>query len=288
MAWDQIVFELINGVVWGLVLSVIALGLCLIYGLMGVINLAHGSLYMVGAMTAAYLINNHGMNFWQILPVSAVVVGILALGLNSVVLERVLNRDPAIGLLATAGVFLTLDNVVLALVGADPQSVIPPVFDVLEFAGVYYPIYRIIAAVIALACLAAVALFLHYTKYGLWMRAVPQARDLAAVTGIPIRRVNAATVALAGITVGLAGALATPISGAHFQMGLSVIAACFIVVVIGGMGNLVGAVVVAVAFGVIKGLYSTALSPTWSEVAALSTLLCALYFKPNGIFGRKS
>jgi branched-chain amino acid transport system permease protein len=243
---------------------------------------------MVGAMCAAYLINKMGVGFWAVLPISAVFVGLLALALNSAVFERVLTRDPAIGLLATAGVFLTLDNIVLGLVGADPQSVTPPVFDVLEFAGIYYPVYRIIAAAIALACLIAVALFLRYTKYGLWMRAVPQARDLAAVTGIPIRRVNATTVALAGISVGLAGALATPISGAHFQMGLSIIAACFIVVVIGGMGNLVGAVAVAIALGLIKGLYSTALSPTWSEVAALSTLLCVLYFKPNGIFGRRA
>jgi branched-chain amino acid transport system permease protein len=239
-------------------------------------------------MSAAYLINRAGLGFWTVLPVSALLVGALALLLNTAVFERVLQRDPAIGLLATAGVFLTIDNVVLALVGADPQSVAPPVFDVLEFAGIYYPVYRLIAAAIALACLIAVAVFLRYTKYGLWMRAVPQARDLAAVTGIPIRWVNTTTVALAGVTVGLAGALATPISGAHFQMGLSVIASCFIVVVIGGMGNLVGSVVVAIAFGLIKGIYSTALSPTWSEVAALSTLLLVLYFKPNGIFGRRA
>lgn len=288
MAWDQILFEIINGVVWGLVLSVIALGLCLIYGLMGIINLAHGSLYMVGAICAAYLINRLGVQFWLVLPLSALFVGALTLVLNTVVFERVLTRDPAIGLLATAGVFLTIDNVVLSIVGADPQSVAPPIFDVIELAGIYYPIYRLIAAGIALVALTAVALFLRYTKYGLWMRAVPQARDLASVTGIPIRRVNATTAALAGATVGLAGALATPISGAHFQMGLSVVASCFIVVVIGGMGNLVGAVIVAIAFGLIRGLYSTALSPTWSEVAALTTLLCVLYFKPNGIFGRRA
>ncbi|QRG07047.1 branched-chain amino acid ABC transporter permease [Xanthobacter dioxanivorans] len=287
MAFDQILFELVNGVVWGLILSVIALGLCLIYGLMGIINLAHGSLYMVGAMCAAYLINRAGLDFWLVLPLAALCVGLLTLALNTAIFERVLSRDPAIGLLATAGVFLTLDNMVLAIAGGDPQSVLPPVFEVVEFAGVYYPVYRLVAAGLALLVLVAVALFLRFTKYGLWMRAVPQARDLAAVTGVPIRRVNAVTAAIAGLTVGLAGALATPISGAHFQMGLSVIAACFIVVVIGGMGNLVGAVVVAVAFGLIRGLYSTLLSPTWSEVAALSTLLCVVYFKPNGIFGRR-
>ncbi|WP_024277762.1 branched-chain amino acid ABC transporter permease [Xanthobacter sp. 126] len=287
MAFDQILFELLNGVIWGLILSIIALGLGLIYGLMGIINLAHGSLYMAGAMCAALLINRAGLDFWLVLPIAAVAVGLLTLALNTAIFERVLHRDPAVSLLATAGVFLTLDNTVLALAGADPQSVMPPIFDVLEFAGVYYPVYRLVAAGIALLTLVAVALFLHFTRYGLWMRAVPQARDLAAVTGIPILKVNAITAALAGLTAGLAGALATPISGAHFQMGLSVIAACFIVVVIGGMGNLWGAVVVAIALGLIRGLYSTVLSPTWSEVAAFSTLLCVIYFKPNGIFGRR-
>lgn len=288
MVFDQILFELVNGIVWGLILSIIALGLCLIYGLMGIINLAHGSLYMVGAMCAAWLVNRAGMDFWVVLPIAALCVGLLALALNTAIFERVLNRDPAIGLLATAGLFLTLDNTVLAIAGADPQSVLPPIFEVVEVAGIYYPVYRLAAAGIALLALGAVALFLRFTRYGLWMRAVPQARDLAAVTGIPIRRVNATTAALAGLTAGLAGALATPISGAHFQMGLSVIAACFIVVVIGGMGSLTGAVAVAMAFGLIRGLYSTLLDPTWSEVAALSTLLCVVYFKPNGIFGRRS
>lgn len=288
MVFDQILFELVNGIVWGLILSIIALGLCLIYGLMGIINLAHGSLYMVGAMCAAWLVNRAGMDFWVVLPIAALCVGLLALALNTAIFERVLNRDPAIGLLATAGLFLTLDNTVLAIAGADPQSVLPPIFEVVEVAGIYYPVYRLAAAGIALLALVAVALFLRFTRYGLWMRAVPQARDLAAVTGIPIRRVNATTAALAGLTAGLAGALATPISGAHFQMGLSVIAACFIVVVIGGMGSLTGAVAVAMAFGLIRGLYSTLLDPTWSEVAALSTLLCVVYFKPNGIFGRRS
>lgn len=284
---QQIAFELLNGVVWGLLLGITALGLCLLYGLMGVINMAHGSLYMVGAICAAYMVNSLGMNFWLVLVASALVVSAITLGLNSVLFERVLQRDPAISLLATAGLFLTIDNVVLAVHGGEPESVMPPIFDVVDLFGISYPLYRIITAVIALAALGGMAAFLRYTKYGLWMRAVPQNRELAAVTGVPISSVNSVTAALAGLTAGLAGALSAPITGAYFQMGLAVIAACFIVVVIGGMGNLIGAVVVAVLLGIVRGLYSTVLPPTWSEVAALSTLLCVLYLKPNGIFGTR-
>lgn len=286
-AWEPVLFQLLNGVVWGLILALISLGLCLIYGLMGIINIAHGSLYMVGAVLTVYLAKALGMNFWLVLLLAPLAVAALGLVLNSLVFARVVRRDPAIGLLATAGLLLIIDNSALALFGGAPESVNAPLEDAVQIFGIHYPSYRLAAAGIALAVLIAVWAFLRYTKYGLWMRAVPQSRDLAAAIGVPIARVNAVTVALGGLTAGLAGALVAPISAAYFQMGLTILASAFIIVVIGGLGNLLGAVVVALGFGVILGLFSVALTPTWAEATTLLVLVPLLYFKPNGILGSR-
>lgn len=282
--WQGIIFEVLNGVVWGLVLALIALGLCLIYGLMGVINVAHGSLYMLGAVSGVYFVNTLGGNFWLALVLIPTMLGFLGFGLSTVVFEQVVRRDPAIGLLATAGLLLIMDNTVLALFGGSPQSIFPPIAGGVLIFDVFYPSYRLVAAGIAILLLALMWAFLRFTTYGLWMRATPQSRDLASAVGIPIVRVNRLTVILGAMTAGLAGVLVAPISAAYYQMGLTILAASFIIVVIGGLGNLSGVVVVALAFGVIRGLMNVVMSPTWAEVAILLVLLPVLYFKPNGIF----
>ena len=282
--WEGILFELLNGVVWGLVLALIALGLCLIYGLMGVINIAHGSFYMVGAVAGVYVVNRFGVSFWFAIVVVPLLLGALGFVLNSFIFQRVVRRDPAVGLLATAGLLLIIDNSVLAIFGGTPESMAPPIFGGVSIMGVFYPSYRLLAAGIAIVVLLLTWVFLRFTTYGLWMRATPQNRDLAAAIGIPIARVNQLTVVLGAMTAGLAGVLVAPISAAYFQMGLTILAASFIVVVIGGLGNLLGVVTVALAFGVIRGLLNVFMAPTWAEVVVILVLLPVMYVKPNGIF----
>lgn len=285
LIWQSVLFEVLNGVIWGLILALIALGLCLIYGLMGIINIAHGSLYMVGAVAGVFIANTLGVNFWIMLLIVPLGVALLGVLLNELLFKRVVHRDPAIGLLATAGLLLIIDNIVLATFGGTPESIQAPLSGAVSIAGVYYPLYRIVVALIAIAVLGAVWAFLRFTTYGLWLRAVPQGRDLAAAIGVPIARVNRLTVALGALTAGLAGVLMTPISAAYFQMGLTILASSFIVVVVGGLGNLMGAVVVSILFGLLRGLFSLFMTPTWAEIGTLLVLLPILYFKPNGIFG---
>jgi branched-chain amino acid transport system permease protein len=285
MDFDVLAFQLLNGLVWGLLLALIALGLCLIYGLMHISNLAHGSLFMLGAVLTAFGCNTLGLSFWLAALITPVVVGILMLLLDRMLFTRVLGRDMAVGILATAGLLLVIDNLVLALFGGEPASVDAPLNDAVELFGIAYPSYRLAAAAIAIVVLLAVGAFLRFTRYGLFMRAVPQARALAAATGVPIARVNALTLALGGLTAGLAGALATPITGAHFQMGLAILAPSFIVVVVGGLGNLPGTVAVAIIYGLLRGLFSVAMTPTAAEAVTLLALLPVLYLRPNGLFG---
>jgi branched-chain amino acid transport system permease protein len=286
--FDIVAFQLLNGLVWGLLLALIALGLCLIYGLMHVTNLAHGSLFMLGAVLTAYACNNLGLSFWVAALATPLVVAALMLLLDRVLFTRVLGRDMTVSILATAGLLLVIDNVVLALFGGEPVSVDAPLQDAVEAFGISYPGYRLVAAGIAVVVLLAFGAFLKFTRYGLFMRAVPQARALAATTGVPIARVNALTIALGGLTAGLAGALATPITGAHFQMGLAILAPSFIVVVVGGLGNLEGTVAVAIIYGLLRGVLSVVITPTAAEATTLLALLPLLYLRPNGLFGGRS
>lgn len=284
---DIVLFEGLNGIVWGLILALLSLGLCLVFGLMGIINLAHGSIYMLGAMIAVYCIQTLGLNFWLSVIVAPVVVAILCLVFNRALFARIAYRSPAIGLLATAGLLLIIDYTVLATFGGAPHSIASPLPGVVRVFGVFYPTFRLVAALISLVILGGVWAFLRFSRYGLWMRAVPQAPQLAAAAGVPIFRVNELTVILAGATAGVAGALIVPISGAYYQMGLTVLAAMFMVVVVGGLGNLFGVVVISICFGLARGLFTIVMEPSWAQIASLLALFPVLYFMPNGIFGTR-
>lgn len=280
-----LIFECLNGVVWGLIFAMIVLGLSLTFGLMNLMNVAHGSLYMLGAMLTARFVSIHGMNFILSVVLAVAIVTIVGIFINRLVLDRVVGAEPLIGLLATAGLLLLIDSFALALFGSASISVDDPVGSSIEILGTFYPVYRLIVAAIAIVAIAAVFCFLRYTRLGLWMRAVPQSRDLALIAGVSPRRVNRTTIILGSALAALAGALVTPIASAQFQMGLAIVGTSFIVVVVGGARNLLGAVAVAIGLGVARGIAATFVAPTEAEVISLVALLPLLVIWPNGIFG---
>ncbi|TAN11719.1 MAG: branched-chain amino acid ABC transporter permease [Rhizobiaceae bacterium] len=279
--------ELLDGVVWGLIFALVALGLNLIFGLVRVINMAHGSLYMVGAMVGWYLARlSH--SFWLALLAAPLVVGLLGICLEWLVLRRTYRRDVVVGVLATAGLLLVIDNASLAIFGGVPESIASPIAGSISVAGTHYPLYRIAVAGIALLSVVLLRLFLQRTGLGLWMRAVPQAPELALAVGVPISRVNALTVGLGAYFAGLAGVLAAPIVAVYYQMGLDILAPAFIVVVAGGMGSLGGTLVAALILGLSRGVLAAFVAPSAAEMLALLVLVPVLIFKPEGFFGGAS
>jgi branched-chain amino acid transport system permease protein len=280
-----LIFQCLNGVVWGLIFAMIVLGLSLTFGLMNLMNVAHGSLYMLGAMLTARFAGIHGMNFALSVVLSVAIVTVVGIVINRLVLDRVVGAEPLIGLLSTAGLLLLIDSFALAFFGSASISVDDPVGSSIGIFGTFYPVYRLIVAAIAIAAIAAVFCFLRYTRLGLWMRAVPQSRDLSLIAGVSPRRVNRTTIILGSSLAALAGGLVTPIASAHFQMGLAIIGTSFIVVVVGGARNLLGAVAVAIGLGVARGIAATFVAPTEAEVISLVALLPLLVIWPNGIFG---
>jgi branched-chain amino acid transport system permease protein len=280
-----VIFQCLNGVVWGLIFAMIVLGLSLTFGLMNLMNVAHASFYMLGAMLTASFASVHGLNFALSVVLSVAIVTVVGIAINRLVLDRVVGTEPLIGLLSTAGLLLLIDSFVLAFFGSASISVDDPLGTSIEIFGTFYPIYRIVVALIAIVSIGGVFCFLRFTRQGLWMRAVPQSRNLSLIAGVAPRRVNRTTIVLGSSLAALAGALVTPISSAQFQMGIAIIGTGFIVVVVGGARNLLGTVVVAIGLGVVRGVAAVFVAPTEAEVISLIALLSLLVIWPNGIFG---
>ena len=280
-----VIFQCLNGVISGLIFAMVVLGLSLTFGLMNLMNVAHSAFYMLGAMAAATLATTLGFGFVTSVVGAVIIVTVLGGVLNALVIDRLIGREPLIGLLATAGLLLVIDGLVLAFFGSAPIAVDDPLGTSIDILGIDYPVYRLVVALIAVAAIAGLFCFLRFTRTGLWMRAVPQSRDLALIAGVSPQRVNRTTMLLGSGLAALAGALITPIASAQYEMGVAVLGTAFIVVVVGGARNLIGAVLVSVAVGVVRGLAASFIAPTAAEVLSLLVLLPFLLVCPNGILG---
>jgi branched-chain amino acid transport system permease protein len=281
-----VLFQVLNGLVWGLVIALIALGLALIFGIMEVINVAHGSLYMLGAVIAWYVFGATE-SFALAVLLAPAAVGALAMGMERVVL-RPIENEKVLTIIATTGVMLVIQHGVLATFGGAVQRVPSPVPGAVSLLGIHYPVYRLTVAAISVASIAALWLLLTRTRYGLWLRAVRQDGKMATALGIPVGRVYMLAVGLGGLLAGLGGVLAAPIVVVQYQMGFDILATVFIVVVIGGFGSLFGAAATAVLLGVMEGLITVVATPTWARIASLAVMGAILLARPDGIFRRRA
>ncbi len=280
-----LLFQVLNGVVWGLVIALIALGLALIFGIVEVINVAHGSLYMLGAVAGWYVLERTG-SFWVALAVAPLLVGLLSMAIERVVL-RPIEDEKLLTIIATTGVLLILQHSVLATFGGGVQRIPSPVPGAVAFLGIRYPVYRLLVAAFSLAAIALLWLFLTRTRYGLWLRAVRQDGRMATALGIPVSRMYMLAVGLGGFLAALGGVLAAPIVVIQYQMGFDILATAFIVVVIGGFGSLFGAAATAVLLGMLEGVTSVFTTPTYARIVSLVIMGSILLARPEGIFRRR-
>jgi branched-chain amino acid transport system permease protein len=287
MAWQSLAFQVMNGLVWSCFIALVALGLNAIYGLLGILNIAHGAIYTLGAILAWYAVSLVG-NFWIAFAIVPLVVALASVPLYKAILKHTVGKEMMVGLLATSGILFILTDAQLALFGGAPRSISPPLGGAIELFGLYYPAYRFLAAAIAAAILVAFWAFLRFTSMGVWIRCVEQSPTLAMACGVPMERVYLVIVALSAYFAAIAGVLAAPMTIVHYQMGTPLLGSAFIVIVVGGLGNLGGAVAAAAIIGVGRGALSVYLSPTYAEIVAIALLLPLLVLRPNGIFGDRA
>lgn len=287
MDWYSLAFQIINGFVWAMFLGLIALGLNAVFGLLGLLNMAHGSVYAVGAVIAWYSVNQFG-SFWVAVIVAPLVAAIVSIPVYRFVLRPTIGKDMLVGLVATSGLLFVINDAMLAIFGGSPRLVQPPISGAVSILGFYYPTYRLVAAGLAIGILVAFWVFLKSTSIGLWIRCVAQSPTLAMASGVPVERVYRVIVVLSAALAALAGVLVAPMTMVSHQMGMSVLGPAFIVVVVGGLGSLGGAVAAAAIMGVARGVLSVFVSPTYAEVGAIALFLPLLLMRPNGLFGGRA
>jgi branched-chain amino acid transport system permease protein len=279
----------LEGLVQAAVLTLTALGLSLVFGVMRVVNVAHGEFYMVGAVVAWWVTSLLGahpaIGFLAALVASPLVVGAIALASERLILKR-LDYDPEATIVATIGLLYILQQTTLILYGPDARPVEPPFYFRIEFPWFGYSGYKLFVIAVACLVLALTWFILKRTRIGLVMRATRFDRETAQAFGIPVDRVYAEVFAFGAVLAALAAVLVVPIQQAHYLMGTDPLLLSFIVVIIGGLGSLPGTVAAAVLIGLSDGIVSVFFSPTLAKI--MSTLLVALVlvFRPQGLFGR--
>jgi branched-chain amino acid transport system permease protein len=280
---SNLAVAVLNGVIWGLIMALIALGLNMIFGLLHIINMAHGILYMLGAVVAWYFIDLTG-NFWVALILAPVVVGVIGMAIERGLL-RTIEDQPITTIICTFGIMLAVQHLVFMTFGGTPRRINIPIETRFQLFELQYPLMRIVIALISVAVMIALWFFLNKTKYGLWMRAVVQDREMAVALGIPVNQVYMWTFVLGSALAAFSGVLAAPIVYVDFMMGREILIMAFIIVIVGGMGNLEGSVLAAIIISLIQGVGSLFVPPAMATVFSLAFMIIVLLFRPQGLFG---
>lgn len=286
---------LLEGLVLASVLALTALGLGLVFGIMRIVNVAHGEFFMLGAVIAwactdlvASLFGGPAwVGFLIALAVAPVAVGLLAAVADWLVLRR-LDHQPEATIVATIGFLYMIQQAVLGTFGPDARSVPAPVNWRIQLPWFGYSGYKLLVIGAAILLLLGVWLLLARTRIGLIMRATRSDPEMALAFGIPVDRVYAGVFALGAALAALGAVLIVPIRQAHYLMGGEPLLLSFIIVIIGGLGSLRGTVVAALLIGLADGLISTVFDPVLAKILATLLVAAVLVVRPQGLFGERA
>jgi branched-chain amino acid transport system permease protein len=289
---DVLIIHLFNALLYASVLFLIAGGLSLIYGVMRIINLAHGNLYAVGAYTTAWAVGRvlggaPTVVLYLLLPVGAVAAGVLGAVLEPALLRPLYKRAEEYQLLITFGLLLILEDLLRFIWGPYPLSVSALYENLgsLSIGESIYPTYNLAVIVVGGIAAAALWAFVYKTKFGVILRATSQNKRMASALGVNVNRVYVQAFTLGCFMAGLAGAIIVPQQGAVLGMGVDALILAFVVVVIGGLGSLEGALLGALMVGVVRE-FGIAFFPE-IELAVLYLMAAiVLLIRPAGLFGR--
>jgi len=279
---DTLLLLALNGLIWGLIIALIALGLSVIFGLLDVINIAHGDFFMVGTVIAWFTLEATG-NFWLGF-VAAPLIGFILGALIQRAVIQPIRGTAALSIVATFGLSLILQEGVRIIFGPVPRRILPPITSTVPLFGIEYDVYRIFAAFLSIAALVTFFFFLQHTKVGTWMRAVRHDRDTAIAMGIPAQRVYVLTFGIGFALAAFGGAVAAPITTVDFRGGVDILPVCFMAVIIGGLGNLPGTAAAAVLLAFFEGIIQSAADPTIARIASLVLMSAVLLLRPQGLF----
>lgn len=278
--------QVLNGLLVGAYYLLIALGLSLIFSLGGIVNLAHGAFYAIGAYIAVLITPYLG--FGGALILSPVLVALLGVAVERLFFRRFYRSDPILSLLLTFGLAMVIEQSLRMIFGAAPLpfSIPPTLRGTIVLGDFLYSQYRLIILAIALAAVTATWFLVYRTSFGRVVRAGVQNPDMVGSLGISLQPYMTAIVALALGLAGLAGVLLAPISGVHPAMGAEILTAAFVVVVIGGLGSFWGVILAAILVGVVRGV-TIFFFPPAGEASIYLLMALVLLVRPRGLLGER-
>ncbi|QKW37831.1 branched-chain amino acid ABC transporter permease [Actinomadura sp. NAK00032] len=277
-----------NGLVGGAFYALLALGLAVIFGMLGVVNFAHGAFYMLGAFGAFIALDSLGLNFWLALPLVPVVLGVLGVVLERLFIRRLAPLDPLYNFLFTFGLALILQDLVKRQYGVQSQPYPrPSALDGSINLGLFtYPAYQVFVLAVSVLVCGAVWVVLTRTRVGMIVRAATEKPELSRALGIDVGRWVTPVFGFGIALAGFAGVLAAPMRAVNPLMGSDLIITVFAVVVIGGLGSVFGSVAAGFAVGLVSALGNYYV-PSLSQTLVFILMAAVLLWRPAGLFGRE-
>ena len=280
--------QLLNAVQYGLILYLVASGLTLLLGIMGVINLAHGAFYMVGAYIA-YFIVQHVAGFWLALPAGILLGLLFGVALERLLLQRLEGADHLSQVLLSFGLILILNEGQRVLFGSDAHAVNVP--KLLDFSiplsdTLAYPAYRLFVCGIGIAFAIAISFVMARTRIGMMLRAGAENREMARALGIDVKAIYLGVTAAGIACAMLAGVIAAPLASVYPGMGDRILILSFVVVVLGGMGSLNGALAGALLLGLVDS-FGKQFFPNYAAFLVYAAMIAVLIVRPQGLFGSR-
>jgi branched-chain amino acid transport system permease protein len=280
--------QLMLGLVNGAFYAMLSLGLAVIFGLLGIVNFAHGALYMLGAFAAWIMLDQFGMNYWFALVLAPLTVGILGVVIERLFLKHLYKLDPLYGLLLTFGLALVLEGVFREIYGVSGQNYNVPdlLAGSMDLGFMRLPIYRAWVVVVSLVVCLGTWFLIERTRLGAYLRAGTENAPLVQAFGVNVPMMVMLTYGAGAGLAALAGVLAAPIIQVNPLMGSNLIIVVFAVVVIGGMGSILGSVITGLGLGIVEGL-TRVFYPEASNIVVFVIMVIVLMFRPAGLFGKE-
>ena len=279
--------QVLNSVSQGMNLFIIASGLSLIFGVLRVINFAHGAFYMFGAYILYSVAESFGLGFWTGVAAAGAGLAILAIVIERGLFRYIYDKEHLMQLLLTFAVVLILSDLAKMIWGTDQYSVsYPDGFEgALNLGITRYPTYRLLLILVGPVILVGLMLFTARTRWGRLTRAATQDREMLGALGVNVPVIYTGVFILGSALAGIGGALAAPFSSPTPGMDATIIVDCFVIVIVGGLGSIVGSFIGALIYGLVFN-FGSVIVPNWQDVFPFLILLAVLLWRPHGLFGR--
>lgn len=281
---DILIQQLFNGLTIGSVYSLVALGLTLVYGILHIPNFAHGALYMMGGYMTFTMMTKFGLHYWLAILIAVVAVGLLGVLMERFVFHPLRNAPPLHDKIAAIGILLFLESFAQLVWGGDYLTMPTPYNQVVSIFGLTFTMQRLLIIVAAIVIMIALNLFLKKTFTGATIIAMSQNREGANLVGINTTKVAMLTFLISGGLAALASSLASPINLVFPGMGHLVILKAFVIIILGGMGSIPGAILGGYILGFSESLGATYISNDYKDIIAFILLVLILTIKPTGLF----